>query len=793
MSRSLPVLSLVSFVLYAASAAYASEGTPRPPCGQTLWVAGASTEVVVHPGAGQAIEVPLKIVPFADWNAALGSCAAPVVAVLSVQLKCNPDDGSPSVFVGPTLVPIDVPTTPGVQDLLTGAGSTPEFGGPYTFPIGADVLSPDRTWHCTVTMTYTVTFSGGTGNGVLTATRQTVTCIVPPSPADAAVARLELRHLDVDERGLVTRRRGDQAVHRFVVLNNDPTVGADLTFVARSFQIARLPSGSGDSAFSHASPDMDRDAFPLQFADLQDRDKLVPEGDPRADSDTTIERPLHVGPCDAVVISVLARSHGAASNGACAGITADLFGAFEDGTVVNPCVSAIQWISDVPAKSPLFELEDQISVGAPVDATWSPAVFDGDVARRTHGPGNLTDDENGTRAVGTTLGENSEFPESASDTLRSETPVDRCTFTVTAQDVGAGGDPQTNAYVVTGIAASPLPLSLRVFTKVDAEGDFDVQLDAELGLVKLFDRSLKKKKQQKVFDGVWSILIANPPSGYAVLADTTRTLVRTDGTAAPFVAIEPRAFARTIDAATTANDVFLLAHDPRFFLETLAWSTTSDGAAVVPNAPSGTDQTLPSFGLVNGSMASFPDSTVTNVVVTSAGATGSPITVPFVTRTKPDLAAADSLDVVKLTGKVNFTKDGKDKLVLKGTLPIEEGFEPKGATASFAIGTYHVAFVLDGKGKAKSGKHTFQVKLKKKNGTVQAGDRSFTLRLKKAELSGLFSHHFVRADAPAGIPIFFGMPVTAWLFDGDQTRTAILTVTAQVTPKNGTLDGVIAE
>ncbi|MFG0320214.1 MAG: hypothetical protein ACF8XB_23275, partial [Planctomycetota bacterium JB042] len=223
MSR-LPSLafSLLWLVLdLALPAARASEGTPRPPCGQTLGVGGAAVEAVVHPGAGQPIDVPLRIVPYVDWNPDLGACSMPVNAVLSVQLKCNPADGSESIFVGPTLVPVGVPATPGVQDLLTGAGSTPEFGGPFDFPIGADVLSPETSWRCTVSLTYSVTFSGGVGNDVLTALRQTVVSIVPPAPTDATRPRLELRRLDAGEEGLVARRRGDVAAHRYAVLNND--------------------------------------------------------------------------------------------------------------------------------------------------------------------------------------------------------------------------------------------------------------------------------------------------------------------------------------------------------------------------------------------------------------------------------------------------------------------------------------------------------------------------------------------------------------------------------------------
>src|SRR5690606_33675164 len=131
----LPCAPLAPFL---GSRADACEGTARPPCGHTAWIGAASPSTDLHPGAGRATQVPPPLAPSVRFAPALGSCAPPVAATLSVQLKCNPDDGSASVFVGPTLVPIATPTTPGPQDLLTGPGSTPEFGGPFLFPIDAD-------------------------------------------------------------------------------------------------------------------------------------------------------------------------------------------------------------------------------------------------------------------------------------------------------------------------------------------------------------------------------------------------------------------------------------------------------------------------------------------------------------------------------------------------------------------------------------------------------------------------------------------------------------------------------
>ncbi|MFG0316268.1 MAG: hypothetical protein ACF8XB_03265, partial [Planctomycetota bacterium JB042] len=587
--------------------------------------------------------------------------------------------------------------------------------------------------------------------------------------------------------------RGDGAAHRYAVLNNDADHGVDLTFSARSYQVARQPSGvnSDETIYSVASPEIDRDAFPLRFADLLDQGDLPPEGDPTKAAETRIERTLHLGPGDVAIVTVLARSHGAASDGTCAGLTADVEGWFEDGTPTRAAVSALQRVADVPAGTPHHEATDTLSVGSSVDATWSPATFDDVAARRTHGPGNRIDGS-GTRTAGTALGANAEYPETAVDTLRTEAPVDRCEYTVIAQD--AGDDPQRNEVVITNLATAGMPLDIRVFAENGGEGDLKLVLDAETGHARLIDRTIKKKKKQTVYDGSWSILVATPPNGYLTLPDTQRSFTFDDPEGTPAVSTLPDAFARTFPPAATPDDVFLYVNDPRTFATPLAWGATSDGPAVTPNAASGTDAEVPSVALAVGSMAAFPDVTVTNVSITSAGAAGSPLVVPFVTRTLAGKADPDPLEVTSFSGAVSFVKDGKDKLVLKGTVPIDEGFQPKGETVVFALDSLHVAFTLDKKGKAKTGKHTFQLSLKKKKkGVVQAGDRPFTLRLKKAELSGILSRHFVRADGPENTLIASTMPVTSWWFSGAQTRSAPVTLSSYVTPKKGTFTGVVVE
>ncbi|MFH0939495.1 MAG: hypothetical protein V1899_09480 [Planctomycetota bacterium] len=140
--------------------------------------------------------------------------------------------------------------------------------------------------------------------------------------------------------------------------------------------------------------------------------------------------------------------------------------------------------------------------------------------------------------------------------------------------------------------------------------------------------------------------------------------------------------------------------------------------------------------------------------------------------------------ILKALIKLNFSKPKSDMLVLSGTVPIPQGFTPKGKPVTIAIGDYESAFTLDAKGKAVSGTDSLKLSGKLKKGVYISSPLKFIYTVKKQNLfDKLDDYGFVNADvAKPGDQIDLPVLITV---DGDSyLNTLIVTYTAKK-DKNG--------
>ena len=59
---------LFSVSSFTPQTSWACEGTFRPPCGQTAWLAKFVSSSIVLPGSGANITVPIGVVPYVLWS-----------------------------------------------------------------------------------------------------------------------------------------------------------------------------------------------------------------------------------------------------------------------------------------------------------------------------------------------------------------------------------------------------------------------------------------------------------------------------------------------------------------------------------------------------------------------------------------------------------------------------------------------------------------------------------------------------------------------------------------------------
>jgi hypothetical protein len=94
-----------------------------------------------------------------------------------------------------------------------------------------------------------------------------------------------------------------------------------------------------------------------------------------------------------------------------------------------------------------------------------------------------------------------------------------------------------------------------------------------------------------------------------------------------------------------------------------------------------------------------------------------------------------SLDVTKLSIKLNFAKPAADNIQLKALVPVRDGFVVAGRMVVVNVGGVARTFVLDEKGKGVSEGAQVKLTVKSQKGVVAAQDAKFSFKLTKRSVA----------------------------------------------------------
>jgi len=633
-------LVLFTVLFYTVQDSSPCDGTLNPPCARAIYLAKFAPTTVVLPASGP-INVPIGLLPFVSWdNVNTNTCGQPTGATLSLTLSCTPIGGGSPVTVGPLNITVPTPTVPGAQMNISSPVTV-------TIPAGA-VTSPSV---CLVQGTYTVTFGGGsTGSGTLSGSGDVEICIVEPSPLDDTLPRLSMERLSLDpeDPGFSTCRRGDQNINYFLIANNDPDNAVTFTFDSRTRQAAGLPDGisaadaPGMAVRAISSPVPGTDAFPQDFGFAPCA--LIDLPDPGEVSDRLITRDFTLPPNGATIVPVAIRSYGRCADGSCNEQTVKITGTFADQSPAVACVGTLLLVEDVPAKTPLCEMQDIVQVGGNTDGIWGPAWFldefgaDGLVG--THTVGNVEDffDRPGrsTWTRGESFNDPLHPPTSASH-VRS-TPDSF--FDVSYEVEFFAGDinfvPTINQVTITGLETLPSPGSVAVPLIALNDGNFD---PLEIILDIPMDNVVINRGTAQVFSGNFAEFTSGPPTPFFVELPTERQFFKSrDGIA---IRSEPNLIVLLTpnivdpDGNTPAlQSVFEAGSDTLMITDQngtpVDWTAEVRGAGITLQSATGNGQLV--FDFNTDGLGPVPATPVAFIDIISPLAINLPLTVPVAFR-----------------------------------------------------------------------------------------------------------------------------------------------------------------
>lgn len=738
----LPWLGVIGAIaVLTAPPAAGCDGSRRPACGRSAWLAKWVERVVVHPGDDAVIEIKVGLLPYVTWNQH-PSCAQPTSAVLALTLECVPDDGGAPIAFGPVAVPVAVPNALGVQAVLTGPAQAPVLGGPFCLELPAGLLPAGRNYLCDIRGEYSVTFSGGVGgagSGTITGTGDTHVCIVESSPLDPTQPRLLMNRLNsMADAGFVTARKGDQALLYYLLANNDDTHAVVLDFETWSNQVARRPAGGTDEdTFAISSDKKGTDNFPQRFWSDLALNELLSVADIMQKGDKRIDRALVLGPGEVRIVEVAIRSHGMCANGSCSEVLAKVSGTFGDGTPALACAGTAFLVDDVAATSPLCEYLVTLAASADTDARWTRPEFDQDHMLRTHF-------DNTKPIAGTTIAVgganlNSPWPEVFADTLRTEQAASSLRCQLDGYRLATGFQRDRNKITIVNLPATDFEFALPHVARGSTGSTLIVRYDAAADLLEVKLPGASKN----LFQGTLAALLANPPASLLVDPATTLRVAKTGPGDAPLLGAYPGAFARLFDdASTTAPHEYVLIADQRT-LAPVAWDALSSSVALQLDALSGNAGDPLGVGFDLSALPSIPEVACGYVAITNGAAMNSPLMVPFAARKAPGNVLPGLMDVSVFSAQLHpGSKKAKDKLVVRGTLTVNEAIPLKGALVSLEFGPAAYLFQLDKQGVASKKAQTL-VLLSEGPGVIiggmlQPGAVDFEVVLKKQRIANLF-------------------------------------------------------
>jgi hypothetical protein len=618
---------------------WACQGTPRPNCFQSAWLAKFPPAVVVLPPGGGPIAVPIGVLPFAVWNTN-PLCAQPSGASIDLTFTCAPAGGGAPVVIGPMTFPAATPATPGAQPIATG---------PLTFTIPAGTLTPGTPYACAVTGMYTVSFAGGMGAGSIVGGGDTEVCIVPPAPDRVDLPRRDMQLLDAGGDLFQSCRRGDQTHNYYLIQNNDPSESVSLTFGSRTNQVARMPTGdtgtmSDPTLFAISNPTAGTDSFP-QAINLTDG-SFIELPSPEEVSDHEVTSSLTLDPYALTIVGVAIRSHGMCADGSCSEVLTKVTGLFSGGDEALGCAGTALIVDDAAAKSPLCEVTDTLMTGDTVDTDWSGAFFDGDDHLSTHGVGNQPDNPGRTQTTPAALAEMFNIPffsPTLTDYIRVETSPVSAAYSLQAFPQELNFQPQTNEVRLMNLPASGtvrIPLIHSEDGAAPSAFNIDVDLAADTIAI-----SSGGGAPTQLFSGSFSGLSANPADGVFVDSTTYREIACSGVPTSPLLAVDPPSLARLYAGATSSSEFTWSANviDPRSDTP-LPWTATSNSTAVrVVNSGGAAGEPLV-LEIDPDLVALAPDTTPAVVTVTSDSAINSPVYLHVALRKLDDLQVIQDAD-----------------------------------------------------------------------------------------------------------------------------------------------------
>ena len=661
----------------AARDVQSCQGTAIPlVCPRSIAIAKSVNRVFLRPARSAGLQIPVTVLGSVWWNPL--PCPQPTGASFTLELRGTP---------APQTVPPTAEFSLGVQDFPAPA---PVIPGPQfpaqvlTYAINAGQLDPDLNYTCRVIGTYTVTFNGASS---LTATGDTEVCIVEPAPGKAGVPRLDMQLIASTPAARCAP--GDQALHFFLVANNDPKSWVDLDVAASGNQTARLPDGADPGApatnyanglYSISNPQPGTDAFPLDLIPLDGGDEaLLPEpdlGSPAAPVTDTVTLP----PMTATVVPLRFRSYGMCKDGSCNEHTLKLTGRFVDGhdTPALACASTLSVVRDeaVP-KSPLCRASDQIGTGPLVSAQYSPAQFLDTIGvpirnGQTFAAGNLAPPAPAAmRLDGQGLPSGNGYPQQAGDSIRLASASSQATWSVSAADTGNGASVKNNVAAVFGSGTSSVPL---IADASSPNSFFDVFVSVPLDSILVRDHLTQAIRHQ----GSLTQFLAGPPPALRIEPQTVRSVGVNCPADTKVISTRPRALVRTFDSR---NLDACLRQELRVIDDQgndVEWTATIDGPGVTLVRPSSTalgdrvqiDTELLALHLVSAQPIKVRTA-VNWVDISCPGAVNSPLRVPIVTRVAKApgslTAAVDSSQARRLWKKVPVGAESVANVTIRNT------------------------------------------------------------------------------------------------------------------------------
>lgn len=616
-------------ILGTAVTAWACFGTPRPPtCSQTIWLAKLVDEVEIYPGEDEPIDIEIGMLTFVSWDNISQGCAQPSAASYDLTLSCTPPDGGDPIVIGPMTFAAATPMTPGLQGLTT-----------ITFTIPAGTLEPEGPYECLVMGEYDVTFGPGIGAGLLTGAGDTHVCIVPPAVDEPDIPRFHVACIPTNGAFHVCRK-GDQARSYYLLENNsDESLSLDLSLTSN--QVARTPGGANadNTFFAIADPLEGTDNFPVS---LNNGDELLMLPDPLEVSDQEVTDTLSLDPWGIDIVWADTRSYGMCANGSCSETFFRATGMYAGGDDALGCANTALVVDDVPAKSPLCEVTDEIKSAPNVDSQYSIAIFDDADLLSTHAAGNLFDDQGGpgTQITGEQLRMqfDQDFPSSATDTLRTEIPPMNVRYTVQAFPANNNFAEQNVQVHVNNLPESG-SIAIPLIARENGTANFSVMVDAGSGQTTVTDRD---NDDEELYDGPLDSLMSNPPMGIVVDPETCRTFSCSGIPDEPTLGSMPKAAAELYAGATPSS---ALRHtfqilDP--FTDTeLSWTATSDNAAVSLESSSGVAGDMLVAIIDPDAVANSPDTTIAKITVTNDSTLNKTIVIPIAARKTDDFMLDD--------------------------------------------------------------------------------------------------------------------------------------------------------